>query len=225
MPKSKRSKEVKLTAVKKNAKERKVNLVDSIRTSIEAPEGIEERFVYVIALNNQRNSPLKELRTILKPGRLFYGKNKVMQLALGAKPENELLDNLHKIAECISGERALLVSNEAPDVVRNKLESYKVNDFAKAGNVATETILLKPGDSTLEVFPGNMEPQFRHLGMPTTLKMGKIELLGDYLVCEEGKPLTPTQAKVLKVLGIRMALFECTIHAHWNNGTFRLIGT
>ncbi|GFE55406.1 mRNA turnover 4 family protein protein [Babesia ovis] len=220
MPKSKRSKEVRLTVVKKKAKERKLNLVEAIRAAIQSPDC----FVYVVALNNQRNSPLKSLRAILQPGRLFYGKNKVMQLALGAKPETELLADLHKIAENIVGERALLVTPESPDVVKKKLEGYKVNDFAKAGNIATDTIILKPGDGSLDVFPGNMEPQFRQLGLPTTLKMGKIELLGDYLVCESGTPLTPNQARVLKVLGIRMALFETSIYCYWNNGSYREIG-
>lgn len=99
MAKSRRNKEVKLTAVKKNSKEKKQNLVESIRSAIEAPEGGNNCFVYLIALSNQRNSPLKNLRIILKPGRVFYGKNKVMQLALGPKPESELQTNLHKIAK------------------------------------------------------------------------------------------------------------------------------
>lgn len=43
----------------------------------------------------------------------------------------------------ISGERALLVSSEPPDVVKGKLEGYRVVDFSKSGNLATETILLK----------------------------------------------------------------------------------
>ncbi|GIX65738.1 60S ribosomal protein L10e, putative [Babesia caballi] len=220
MPRSKRNKEVRLTAVKKHAKERKLTLVDNIRTAIEESDGAERCFVYLLALSNQRNSPLKNLRIILKPGRVFYGKNKVMQLALGAKPETELLGNLHKIAERIVGERALLVSSEPPNVVREKLEGYKVVDFAKAGHVATETILLKPEEDALGVFPGNMEPQFRQLGLPTTLNMGRIELLGEYQVCEQGRPLTPNQARVLKLLGIRMSLFEVTLEAYWSDGAF-----
>ncbi|ORM40611.1 Arginine--tRNA ligase [Babesia sp. Xinjiang] len=217
MPKSKRAKEVRLTSVKKKSKERKLHLVDAIRETLGSADLGNECFVYIISLSNQRNSPLKNLRIILKPGRLFYGKNKVMQLALGAKPETELLPDLHKVAEQLVGERALLVTSEAPDVVRTKLEGYKVVDFAKAGHIASDTVVLKPDDGSLEVFPGNMEPQFRQLGLPTTLNMGKIQLLGEYIVCERDRPLTPTQARVLKVLGIRMALFEANIHGYWTD--------
>ncbi|GBE62201.1 mRNA turnover 4 (MRT4) family protein [Babesia ovata] len=223
MPKSKRSREVKLTAVRKHARERKMALMDSVRAAIEAPLDGGERFVYLLALHNQRNSPLENIRQILRPGRVFYGKNKVLQLALGAKPETELQTNLHKIAERIVGERALLVTTEPPEEVRSKLEGYKVADFAKAGNTATDTIVLQPNDESLDVFPGNMEPQMRQLGMPTTLNMGKIQLLGEYHVCEKGKPLTPNQAQVLKMLGIRMAVFEVTLDCYWADGHFHRV--
>ena len=35
-----------------------------------------------------------------------------------------------------------------------------------------------------------MEPYLRQLGLPTRLINSKIELLSDYLLSEEGKPLT-----------------------------------
>lgn len=62
------------------------------------------RFAYVLKLENQRNNLLKGLRDDLKPGalsclyhhsslchsgRLFCGRNKVMQVALGVDPESE----------------------------------------------------------------------------------------------------------------------------------------
>ncbi|KAK1441783.1 mRNA turnover protein 4 mrto4 like protein [Babesia gibsoni] len=220
MAKSRRNKEVRLTAVKKHSKEKKNKLVESIRSAIESPENGKDCFVYLLALSNQRNSPLKNLRIILKPGRVFYGKNKVMQLALGQKPESELVTNIHKIAERISGERALLVSSETPDVVKGKLEGYKVADFSKSGNVAVDTVILKPDDEILKSFPGNMEPQLRQLGLPTILNLGKIKLLSEFIVCEKGKPLTPNQAQILKLIGIRMSLFEVNVAAYWHDGTF-----
>ena len=47
---------------------------------------------------------------------------------------------------------------------------HSESDFARAGNVATETVTLQPGP--LEQFPFNMEPYLRSLGLPTTLQKG-----------------------------------------------------
>ncbi|EKX74197.1 60S ribosomal protein L10e, putative [Theileria equi strain WA] len=223
---SKRKKVVNLTSCKKDAKTRKNNLVESIRNTInkfsEAKESEAGAYIYLLSLSNQRNSPLKNLRAILLPGRLFYGKNKVMQLALGTKPENELYDGVHKIAKDIVGEVALLVTSDHPDLVAEKVNSYKVRDFAKSGNIATETIVLKEGGSDFEQVPGNMEAQFRNLGLPTSLKMGKIVLMGDYVLSEEGKPLTPNQAHVLKLLGIRTAVFSAKVHSCLSDGEYKV---
>ena len=44
------------------------------------------------------------------------------------------------------------------------------SDYARAGNIATETVILQPGP--LEQFPFNMEPALRKLGLPTSLQRG-----------------------------------------------------
>ncbi|KAK2198091.1 bifunctional 60S ribosomal protein L10P [Babesia duncani] len=221
MPKSARNKEVKLTAVKKNQKQVKSRLIENIRKAIEGPGLGNEPFVYVLSLSNQRNTPLKELRNILLPGRVFYGKNKVMQLALGTRPESEFRTNLSKISQQLVGQTALVVSIDDLDTIRRKVSNFVAKDYAKGGNVATETIKLEKGSKTFEDMPGTLEPMFRQLGLATVLKLGKIELLTDYLLCEAGKPLTPNQAHVLKLLKIQMATFSVGIAAYWSRGSYR----
>lgn len=67
MPLSKRNRIVATSKVKKDGKNRKRVLIDSIRNSIQN----EDVYVYVLELSNQRNAKLKELRGILFPGRYF----------------------------------------------------------------------------------------------------------------------------------------------------------
>ena len=52
---------------------------------------------------------------------------------------------------------------------------HSESDFARAGNMATETVTLQPGP--LEQFPFNMEPYLRSLGLPTTLQKGFLIIL------------------------------------------------
>ena len=50
---------------------------------------------------------------------------------------------------------------------------------------------------------------------------GKFYLLDEFVVCEKGKPLNPSQSKMIKHLGIYMDQFKITIKAYLgNNGNF-----
>ena len=46
-----------------------------------------------------RNNKLKEMRSQWKESRFFYGKNRVMQLALGRTEAEQYREGLHNIAE------------------------------------------------------------------------------------------------------------------------------
>ncbi len=66
-----------------------------------------------------------------------------------------------------------------------------------------------------------MEAQLRQLGLQIKLDSGKYYVLSDYMVCEEGKPLTPEQSKMINHLGIQMDEFRINILAHLKkNGEF-----
>lgn len=60
-----------------------------------------------------------------------------------------------------------------------------------------------------------MEPHLRSLGLPTKLEKGIVTIYSDYTVCEEGKVLTPEQARILKLLGKPMAKFRLTMKCSW----------
>ena len=49
--------------------------------------------------------------------RFFYGKNKVMAVALGKTQETEIMDNLHKMSSKLVDEVGLLFTNKSKDDV------------------------------------------------------------------------------------------------------------
>jgi mRNA turnover protein 4 len=66
-----------------------------------------------------------------------------------------------------------------------------------------------------------METQFRQLGLQMKLDNSKYYVLSDYVVCEEGKPLTPEQSKMINHLGIKMDEFRINILGNLKkNGEF-----
>ncbi|OEH73682.1 mRNA turnover protein 4 homolog [Cyclospora cayetanensis] len=221
MAPSKRAKVVSLTKTKKqktgnrsSASQAKNLLIDGVRQMAEE-EGMH---IYVIEVHNQKNSLFKLARDALKPGKLFFGKNKVLQVALGSQPSTECLDNVYKLSKMLKGERGILITKHDLPEVKKLLAQVTADEYAKAGFLATKTIMLEPGFDALERFPHSMEPRLRSLGLPTQLQNGKINLLGKHTVCTEGSALSVEQAQILKHLDVKMARFSLSVVGHWHNG-------
>lgn len=210
MPKSKRDKKVSLTKTTKKGLESKQNLIEELRKCADI-----YRYVFVFSVENMRNNKLKDIRTAWKHSRFFFGKNKVMMIALGKGPTDEYKDNLHKLSRFLRGEVGVLFTNKTKDEVQEYFSEFKEMDYARAGSVATMAVTLDEGP--LDQFPHSMEPQLRQLGLPTALKKGVVTLIKDFEVCKEGDTLTPEQARILKLFGNEMAEFKLSIKCMWNS--------
>ncbi|XP_029908140.1 mRNA turnover protein 4 homolog isoform X1 [Myripristis murdjan] len=212
MPKSKRDKKISLTKTAKKGLELKQNLMEELRKCVDIYKNL---FVFSVA--NMRNNKLKDIRTAWKHSRFFFGKNKVMMVALGKGQTDEYKDNLHKVSKHLRGEVGVLFTNKTKDEVQEYFSHFKEMDYARSGNKAQMDVVLDEGP--LKQFPHSMEPQLRQLGLPTALKKGVVTLLSDHEVCKEGDILTPEQARILKLFGIEMAEFKVHIRCMWNSET------
>ncbi|OMJ25803.1 mRNA turnover protein 4-like protein [Smittium culicis] len=202
MPRSKRQKIVSLTKAESKGREHKEKLVVDIQQSVDLYQ-----YIYVYSVNNMRNSYLKQVRSKLNSSRFFFGRNKVMAKALGSGDADEYKENTSKISKFLTGEVGLLFSNDPLEQTVDFFNNYSESDYAKTGFVSTVSISIPAGElirgdafissylssdyvmpiddekDTLygsDVFPPNMEPQLRSLGLPTQLVKGKIHLTNDY---------------------------------------------
>ncbi|XP_053448595.1 mRNA turnover protein 4 homolog [Nycticebus coucang] len=218
MPKSKHDKKVSLTKTAKKGLELKQNLREEIQKCVDT-----YKYLFIFSVANMRNSKLKDIWNAWKHSWRFFGKNKVMMVALGQSPSDEHKDNLYQASKKLKGEAGLLFTNRSKEEVNEWFTKYTEMDCARAGNKATFTVSLDPGP--LEWFPHSMEPQLRQLGLPTALKRGVVTLLSDCEVCKEGDVLTPEQARVL-LFGYEMAGFKVTIKYMWDaeSGRFQQMG-
>lgn len=69
--------------------------------------------IFILSVHNMRNNKLKDLRLQWKDSRFFFGKNKVIALALGKSPENEVANGLHKLSLALRGQCGLLFTNRS----------------------------------------------------------------------------------------------------------------
>lgn len=214
MPISKRDRVIHTSKVKKHDKSEKTGQIDSIRDAVSA-----HRFAYAVEITNERNNIIKAIRDEIKPGKLFYSKNKLIQVALGFSAESECAQGIHPLTGYMTGHCGLICTNHSQTELASLLKKYEEVEFARTGGVATGTVALESGFDSLMNFPHSMEVQFRKLGLPTLLHDGKIKLLADFTVCNEGDVLTASQAQILKILNIPMGKFEVIIKTVYDKET------
>ncbi|XP_039265939.1 mRNA turnover protein 4 homolog [Styela clava] len=212
MPKSKRDKRVSLTKTRKKGLEGKQNLVEEVRKCVDMYERI-----FVFSVHNMRNSKLKDVRNAWKHSRFFFGKNKVMMLALGKESGDEYMENIHNISKKLTGEVGILFTSKTKKEVEEWFSSFGEHDFAKSGFKADSTVVLEEGP--LNQFSHAIEPHLRKLGLPVALKKGVVTMLEQHKVCKEGEVLSPEQANILKLLKIMMAEFKIQLCYVWDKPT------
>lgn len=217
MPRSKRNRQISLTQTKKKGLQRKQTLIEEVRDAFDKYDK-----VFVYSVSNMRNTKLKDIRQEWKDSRFYFGKNKVMAVALGRRIDEDHRENLHKVSERLRGQCGLFFTNAPKEKVIKWFEEYSDPDFARAGFRATERVFLDCGP--LPQFQHSLEPHLRQLGLPTSLQKGVVTLVKDYEVCKEGDVLKPEQASILKLLGIKMAEFKVSLEFLWNsNGTCEVL--
>eukprot|EP00127_Corallochytrium_limacisporum_P001928 Clim_evm83s88 gene=Clim_evmTU83s88 len=214
MPKSRRNKIVNLTKTEKRTRNTKGDFISELRELAE-----KYSYVYVFQFENVRNQHVNNMRMDWRHSRFILGKNKVMTVALGKTPEDELRKDLHKLSGHLKGDRGLLFTDKDPEAVTELFAEHRDKDFARAGFVATQTIELPEGP--LPDFQHTQEPFLRKLGMPTVLNKGVIELRRDFTVATEGKAITQNEATLIKQLGIKLAEFKASVVAVWHDGRVR----
>lgn len=84
---------VSLTKTKKKGLLLKQKTIEEIRSSLTKYEHI-----FLFTVNNMRNTKLKDLRHEWKDSRFFFGKNKVMAIALGRTKSDEFDDQLSLVS-------------------------------------------------------------------------------------------------------------------------------
>nr|CAD7261280.1 unnamed protein product [Timema shepardi] len=217
MPKSKRDKKVSLTKVtKKVGLQLKQKVIEDIQKYVE-----DYNSVFVVSWDKMRNEKQKELRVQWKPSRFVFGKNSLLQLAMGKTSESEPLEGLHKLSQHIRGQCGLLFTDKVEAEVLEWFKNYSRQDFARSGTIAEDTLVLNEGPLTQ--FPGSLEPRLRQLGLPTQLKGGVVSLLQDVIVCTEGKVIMPEQARILRLLGRETSRFTLSVRCRWGkDGNFKI---
>ena len=209
---------VALTQTDKRAtRDHKSKYIQEVRDAIDAHEHI-----FLFSYENMRSNKFKNVRLHFRNenSRMFLGKNKLLQIALGRTAEEEYADNLQHMAKRIhGGSVGLLFTSQSPQQVEEYFAQLAEPDFARAGAMAEREVTITNADLTS--FPVSMMEQFRKAGMPVEIQVGKIILrdgLESWRICKEGQTLSADQCKLLVHFGKQLATFKVELVCRWTNG-------
>ncbi|KAJ6475086.1 hypothetical protein C8R47DRAFT_1179180 [Mycena vitilis] len=188
------------------------------------------KYCWLFQVGAMRNTHLKTVRKLWKDSaRIFFGRSAVMAKALGTTPEEEHRTGIYKLANQIKGQVGVLFTDTEPDEVIAWFADFQQPDFARAGNIASRTVILPAGpvmrhhSDPPEPFPHNEEPQLRKLGLSTSMNKGVPTLSNPHKLCEKGKTLTPEQTQLLKLIGEKMVVFRVTLISRWCAATGEVV--
>lgn len=91
----------------------KQRIIDDVRKCVETYERI-----FLISIQNTRNTKLLDLRSEWQDSRFFFGKLRIIALGLGKSEETEAANGIHKLANAIrnhsmTGQCGLLFTNRS----------------------------------------------------------------------------------------------------------------
>jgi len=228
MPRSKRAKVVSLTKTEKKGRTKKGELVKEIQENVE-----KWNYLWVFQVGHMRNSSIKDVRQAWKgTGRLFFGRVRVMALALGTTPEREHAPGLHKISKHLHNQVGLFFTSWDTQETLDYFHSVQMPDFARSGVIASREVSVPAGPLSPIVpekdqaegyvptpLPASMEPHLRQLGLNTRLDKGILSMSVAQTICKKGDVLTTEQAHILKLLGVKMSTFRLALRWRWDKET------
>ena len=165
MPKSKRARNAHVGRATSRGRQRKGALVGEVQNAAD-----EHKVAYVFAIANARGNALKEVRAELADdSRFFFGKNKVMRLALGRSEEESYKPNLWRLGEELRGNVGVLFTNRPFKEVEEYFSTFRRVEFARAGFVATRQVVAPAG--AIRDQPSSMLEQMRRdMALPVVLR-------------------------------------------------------
>ena len=168
----------------------------------------------IASLHKVRASQLQELRKRLKGiAYLRVIKNTLMERAIS---ELKDLPNIEKLKDYLKGSNLFLFTEINPFKLALILEKSKVKGFAKAGDVASEDIVVPAGNTGLA--PGPVISQLSSVGIPTRIESGSVWINRDTVVARKGEVISQSLAAVLSKLGIKAIETGLSLKVVYDNG-------
>jgi len=172
-------------------KEEKVKTVEELKNKIE-----KYSVIGIFDLYKLPTKILKEVRK-LEDIEVKVVKKNLIRIAL----ESCQNEKLKELINLLPSQPSLIFSNKNPVELFKEIEKVKINTYAKAGDIATENIVVKAGITNLMAGPAIGE--FSRAKIPVGVEGGKIAIKKDTTVVKKGEVISAEIASILRKLEIQ----------------------
>jgi large subunit ribosomal protein L10 len=149
-------------------------------------------------LTKVRSTQIMELRRRFRGElELFVTKNRIATKALGSLGKPKIGD----LSSSLTGQNLFIFTNMNPFKLNLLLEKGKIYLPAKAGDVATEEIIIPAGNTGIS--PGPVLSEFKDAKVITKIESGSIWVSKDTVVAKPGEIISPRLASLLSKLGMK----------------------
>ncbi len=128
---------------------------------------------------------------------MLVAKNNIAAIGL----KNAGIKNAEEFVSKLEGQNALIFTNMNPFKLYLSLEKSKVNLPARAGDTATDNIMVPAGNTGIP--PGPVLSEFKEAKVATRIESGSIYVPQDSVVAEPGDVISPKLAALLSRLNLK----------------------
>ncbi len=174
------------------------------------------RVIAAADLTKVRSSQIHELRKRLRQRvTMVVVKNNLLRKSVELGDFRE--PRLGEFVKDLQGSNILLFSELNPYSLIILLDKSKVRVPAKAGDVASNEIMIPAGNTGLP--PGPVISEFGEIKVQTRIEGGSIWVARDSVVARKGDIITPKMASVLSKLGLKPMEAGLTLVTAFDNGS------
>jgi len=188
------------------------------KESLAQLQGLFSKYPVIAAadLTKVRSSQIHELRKRLRDRvTMVVAKNNLLRKSVELGDYKE--PRLGEFVKDLTGSNILLFSELNPYSLIILLDKSKVRVPAKAGDIATNEIMIPAGNTGLP--PGPVISEFGEIRVQTKIEGGSIWVANDSVVAHKGDQITAKMASVLSKLGLKPMEAGLTLVVAYDNGS------
>jgi len=178
----------------KHIPEGKKAVVTGLVTALE-----KKKVVGVLDIRGIPSSQLNVMRRGLRgTAEIVVAKKTLVRIAL--KSAKARAGDVSKLEPYLTGQPAFIASDLNPFKLFQKLEATKSKAPARGGEIATEDITVRPGDTPFK--PGPIVGELQKVGIPAAIDQGKVVIKKEKVLVRAGEAISRELAPVLTKLEI-----------------------
>lgn len=169
----------------------------------------------VIAASRIRKVRARQMMALRKDFRgelnILVAKNKLVTMAL-----KDSRTNIDQFLTSITDQNALIFTSMNPFKLQLMLDKNKVDLPARAGDIATNDVVLPAGNTGMP--PGPVLSEFKELKVPTKIDAGNIVVTQDTTVVKTGEKISPKLSGLLAKLNLKPIKAGLSLNAAYMDG-------